>query len=98
MRAKVRPLNVRGKPLFAKDAARQELYAGTLKVMENRLHRLGRTVTTATLCPHTADIPHPMLELYDVTLLWLEDQRLRLRGFEDLDGVQFAQTWDIEVD
>lgn len=97
MQAKVRLLHLHGKPLFATDAARQEAYAGQLRVVENRLHRLGRTVTTASLCSVSADLPQPMLELYDVSLIWLEDRRLRLRGFEDVAGVQYAQTWDVEV-
>ena len=97
MLVKVSPMHVNGKPLFAKERHKREVYTGKLKVLENRLHRLGRAVTTATLVSATADVEQPLLELYDVALLWMDDRRIRLRGFEDVDGVQFAQTWDIEV-
>ena len=30
---------------------------------------------------------------YDAVLLWADEKRLRLRGFEDIDGIQYAQTW-----
>lgn len=90
-------MNIRGQPLFTRDMARREAYAGTLRVLENRVHRLGRVVTTATLTGVAGDIPQPVLELYDVTLLWLDGKTMRMRGFEDVDGTQFAQAWDIEV-
>jgi hypothetical protein len=29
-------------------------------------------------------------------LLWADEKRMRMRGFEDIDGVQYGQTWEIE--
>ena len=49
MQVIVNKLNSNGKPLFEKDPGRQSEYAGKLKVQENRVHRLGRAVITATL-------------------------------------------------
>ena len=97
MRVKVSPMHVLGRPLFAHERREREVYVGELKVLENRLHRLGRAVTTATLASVTADTAPPLLELYDVALLWVDEHRIRLRGFEDAGGVQFAQVWDIEL-
>ena len=97
MRVKVSPLNVLGKPLFKRERDKREVYAGKLKVLENREHRLGRAVTVARVVSTTDNTEAPLLELYDVALLWLEDTKVRLRGFEDVDGVQYAQTWDVEV-
>jgi hypothetical protein len=37
------------------------------------------------------------LELFDATLIWAHEGRIRLRGFEVLGKTQFAQTWDVEI-
>ena len=97
MRVKVRPINLKGRPQFSKERQRRELYVGELKVQENRLHQLGRVVTTASIVNVTDNATVTMLELFDVVLLWAEDNRMRLRGFETIDDVQYAQTWDVEV-
>ena len=36
-------------------------------------------------------------ELSDVRLVWAEDNKLRLTGFEEVDGAADAQTWVVET-
>jgi hypothetical protein len=97
MQVKVRPLNYQGRPLFKDELKLRDAYAGTIKVMENRVHRLGRVVTTATFTGRQGDVDTVTLTLRDVNLLWMDKRKLRLRGFEDIDGVEYGQTWDIEI-
>lgn len=96
MRVKVQPVNVNGKPMFKSERDKREIYVGELKVHENRLHSLGRAVVSAQVIDTLNGTATPVLEIYDVTLLWAEAQRLRLRGFEIQHEVQYAQTWDVE--
>lgn len=97
MRVKVRPINVAGRPLFARERERRDVFAGELEVMENRVHPLGRVVTTARVVDIVDNAESTVLELYDVTLLWIDRTQMRLRGFEDIEGVQYGQTWDVEI-
>lgn len=97
MRVKVRPINVAGQPLFARERERRDVFAGELKVMENRIHPLGRVVTTARVIDTVDNVESALIELYDVTLLWIDGKQMRLRGFEDIEGVQYGQTWDVEI-
>jgi hypothetical protein len=96
MQVIVNKLNSNGKPLFEKDPARQSEYAGNLKVQENRVHRMGRVVITATLTNAIDTNASTILELYDAVLLWADGKKMRMRGFEqDGDGVQYGQTWEV---
>lgn len=97
MRVKVRLLNYHGRPLLKDERARAEEFTGILTVCENRQHRFGRVVLTATLASQTAETSVPILELHDVILLWIDERNMRLRGFEMHDLVEYAQTWAIEV-
>ncbi len=60
-------------------------------------HPLGRVVTTAHVIDTVDNIESTLIELYDVTLLWIDGKQMRLRGFEDVEGVQYGQTWDVEL-
>lgn len=98
MRVEVRPMNQRGKPLPRAEYKSQAPSLGKLTLSENRLHAHGRAVISATLTSLADGLASPVLpELYDAQVLWLMNANMRIRGFEDLDGVQYAQTWDIEV-
>jgi hypothetical protein len=97
MRVKVRLLNYQGRPLFKEERERSEEFAGILAVREDRQTRFGRVVLTATLTSQTGESTAPILELYDVMLLWVEDGGMRLRGFEIQDVVEYGQTWSIKV-
>jgi hypothetical protein len=96
MHVKVRKINSMGKPLFSGDPTRQAVFPGKLKVMENRIHALGRVVVTASIIDTIDANAATLIELYDAVLLWADEKRMRMRGFEDIDGIQYGQTWEIE--
>jgi hypothetical protein len=97
MQVQVRKLNSNGKPLFKDAPERQSVFAGRLKVVENRIHKQGRVVITASVID-TIDVNASILiELYDAVLLWADGKKMRMRGFEDIDNVQYGQTWEIEI-
>lgn len=98
MRVEIRPINLRGKAL--KKAERDALapVCGKLKVFENRLHALGRTLLCARVLSVSDGLETDLLpELLDAQLLWLDDKAIRLRGVEQVDGTSYGQTWDIKV-
>jgi hypothetical protein len=97
MHVQVRPINVKGRPLFTKERLRSQAYIGELKVHETRLDRFGRGVTTAAVISVIDNIPATVLEIHDAALLSLEKGKMRIRGFEEIKGVQFAQVWDVEI-
>ena len=97
LQVRVRPLAYQGRALFKDELSKRDAFDGALKVVENRLHRLGRVVTTATLTGHHNEADVVLLSLHDVVLLWMDRRKMRIRGFEDVDGVEYAQTWDIEI-
>jgi hypothetical protein len=97
MRVQVRRLNSNGKPLFKDEPARQSVYSGNLKVVENRIHKQGRVVITASVIDAIDANAAILIELYDAVLLWADGKKMRMRGFEDIDNVQYGQTWEIEV-
>jgi hypothetical protein len=97
MQVTVKKLNCNGKPLFSEDARRQSTFPGKLKVVENRLHKLGRVVITASLVDPIDSNGSTTIQLHDAVLLWADEKKMRMRGFEeDTQGVQYGQTWEIE--
>ena len=54
LQVRVRPLAYQGRALFKDELSKRDAYDGALNVVENRLHRLGRVVTTATRTWHHA--------------------------------------------
>ena len=98
MQAEVRRINRQGKLLRKSEWSKAPPCRGTLQVFENRLHSFGRVVMCATLKSRTDGTETLLLpELLDVELIWLSGKTLRLRGIEQIDGVLFGQTWDVEV-
>lgn len=97
MKVKVRPINVNGRPEFKKQRERREVYAGELKVHEDRLPDLGRSTTTARVVSMVDSVESTLLQIHDAVLLWVDKDLMRIRGFEDVDGVQFSQTWEVEL-
>ena len=57
----------------------------------------GRSVLTARITDLVDNTETILLELYDVVLLWAHEKKMRMRGFEIIKGVQFAQSWDVEL-
>lgn len=97
MKVKVRPINVNGRIEFKKQRERREVYAGNLRVFEDRMHKVGRVVTVARVVSTVDSAESTLLEMYDATLLWAEGGQMRLRGFEEVGDVEYGQTWDVEV-
>jgi hypothetical protein len=98
MRVDVRPINICGRPLPKSQRTKQPASQGKLRIGENRLHELGRVVLCATLTDTSDGLETPLLpELMDVQVIWVEDSSMRLRGTEKVEGVHYAQTWDITV-
>lgn len=98
MRAEIRPINVRGKSLPKAIRLKESAYSGKLRIFENRIHAFGRVVTCATLTNPKDGLDGLVLpELVDVEIIWLDDNGMRLRGLELVDGVQYGQTWEIKV-
>ena len=98
MRAEIRPINHRGKPLAKSLRMKQPPSSGELRIFENRMHAFGRVVLCATLTSATDGIETEQLpELVDAQVIWLDDRQMRIRGVELVEGILFAQTWDIRV-
>jgi hypothetical protein len=97
MRVQVRPINVNGSPQFRTERERRSVFAGELQVTEERRDEFGRHVLIARVID-TIDPARPsVLELFDASLIWAHEARLRLRGFEVVGKTQYAQTWDVEI-
>ena len=98
MNVEVQPIYERGKGVRTKERASKSLFRGTLQVREERVHELGRNTTIAALLSNTDGKKGPLLPaLHDASLLYVSGSQLRLRGFELVEDVQYAQTWDVKV-
>ncbi len=98
MQAEVRTLYHCGKFLTKKERDKEPPCRGKLQVIEDRFHPLNRVVTRAQLTSVTDGINSPLLpELLDVRIAWLEGKAIHLRGIEDIDGVMYAQEWEVRV-
>lgn len=98
MRVEVRPINECGRPLPTAQRRKQAGNQGKLQIAENRLHAQGRVVLCATLTHATDGLGTLLLpELTDAQVIWVEDNRMRVRGIEQVEGTLYAQTWDITV-
>jgi hypothetical protein len=98
MRVEIRPIYYFGKALPKAQRLKEPAHRGKLSIVENRIHAHGRVVTCAKLTSATDGIATMLLpELTDVHILWLDGDQIRLRGNEQIDGVEFAQTWDVKV-
>ena len=99
MKVEVQPIYERGRGVRAKQrAAKVAVYRGTLQVREERVHELGRNTTIASVLSTTDGKNAPVLPaLHDASLLYVSGTQLGLRGFELVEDVQYAQTWDVKV-
>jgi hypothetical protein len=97
MRANVKPINVKGYPLFTKERTAGAGVQGELRVLQVREEAFGRALLTARITDLTDNTETILLELYDVALLSVDNKKMRMRGFEVVNGFQFAQSWDVEL-
>lgn len=98
MKVEVQQVTERGRSISARERALRPSYRGRLRIQEARNHALGRTVVMAELLS-LVDGPDSILvpALHDACVLSLANGRMRVRGFELVEGAQYAQTWDVRV-
>lgn len=73
-------------------------YTGAFTLREARSSDLGRTSLVVNLHSSNDAANEPVLPpLHDATVIHAEGGRMRVRGFELLDGIQLGQTWDVKV-
>jgi hypothetical protein len=98
MRVKVKLLQHKGRALKRPELLDVPPFEGVLKVNEARDYDLSRAVVRARLIQATSGLQTDVLpELSDVRLVWAEDNKLRLTGFEEVDGAAYARTWVVET-
>lgn len=98
MKVKVRPLQSKGRMLPRHLAVEQPPRIGALRVSEERDHELSRPVLRARLLDASGGTESDLLpDLSDAKLLWADNNRLRLSGFERVDEANYAQTWEVEM-
>lgn len=97
MRVTVRRLRHLGKILPASIGGEPPVH-GELHVKAERDPELGRGVVRARVLDISKGTRTDVLpDLSDVQLLWAENGKLRLSGFERVEDASFAQTWAIEM-
>lgn len=97
MRVKVRPLRKEGR-LLTSQTPKAPSFAGILSVGETRDHASGRTFARAKLTGISDGASSDVLpELLDARLLWAQESKLRVAGFERIGDAEYAQTWAVEV-
>ena len=98
MKVEVQLVNERGRGILAKDRHAMQKYRGVLQIHETRNQGLGRICVTAHLVSATdATEAHLLPPLHDAAVLFVRNDKLRVRGFELMDGTQYWQTWDVKV-
>lgn len=99
MRATVRPINVKGRPLRTGERKASKEFVGTLRFREERSNQLGRAFVQAELVsPIDGQQGQVLPPLVDARVLYLHGRKLRVTGMEVVEDLQFYQTWDVEVD
>lgn len=88
----------KGRSISAAGRTRLPKYKGKLRIQEARISSLGRMATVANLVSVTDGCEGALLPvLHDVAVIWVENEGMRIRGFEIVEGAQYAQTWDLKV-
>jgi hypothetical protein len=95
MKVEVQLLSDKGRLVPAAMRRSMRKFTGSLAINEVRDTQLGRSVTVANLLGTDADKMLP--QLHDAVVLCVENGRMRIRGFEVLEGTQTGQTWDVKV-
>lgn len=98
MKVEVQPIYEQGRSARAAERASQRKYRGLLLLREERLHALGRITTVATLLSEVDGADTPVLPaLHDASVLSIDGSRVRIRGFELVDNIEYGQVWDVKV-
>lgn len=95
MKVSVIRTRVRGVLLPKREWSRESTYDGDLAIAVTRDNRLNRLSKTARLVRDGDTLP--ALELMDVNLEWVNEERLVLTGFESYNEsgqvIDYAQSW-----
>lgn len=98
MKVEVQLINEKGRSTPANERARMPKYRGRLRIREARSPAFGRIVTMTDLLSVTGRTDETLLPtLHDASVIFLSDGKMRIRGFEVIDGTQYGQTWDLKV-
>lgn len=98
MRVSVNPIFEMGRPVPAAKRKAPPESRGLLKFLERRIHALGRITKTANVVTMVDGMEQPVVpELVDAELIWVDDQKMRIRGLEVVEGVTYGQTWEVTV-
>ncbi len=98
MRVEAQLINDKGRSIDARDRVHMPKYRGQLRIREARSQAMGRIVTVADLISTTDGTDATLIpSLHDASVIFLESGKMRLRGFEVIDGAQYGQTWDVKV-
>lgn len=98
MKVEVQPIYEQGKSASAAERAAASKYRGQLCLREERIHALGRTTTVAALISEVSGTEESVLPvLHDANVLSIDGSRVRIRGFELVGNVEYAQVWDVKV-
>lgn len=98
MKVEVQLLSAKGRAVPRSMHRSLRRYTGVFTLREARSTELGRASLVASLHSGTDAPSEPLLPLlHDAMVLHVEGGRLRVRGFEFLEGVQLGQTWDVRV-
>ncbi|MFG6463725.1 hypothetical protein ACG04Q_19280 [Roseateles sp. DXS20W] len=97
MRATVRPINVRGRPLRSSERKATQEYVGVIRMREERNNQLGRAFVQAELVSAIDGQQGQVLPpLIDARVLYWKGKNLRVTGMEVVEDLQYYQTWDVE--
>lgn len=98
MKVEVKLLSDKGRAVPKAMMPARQRFTGAFSLLEVRSKELGRSCFMANLLPTSENGQDPVLPpLHDATLIHAEAGRMRVRGFEFLDGMQVGQTWDVKV-
>ncbi|MDO8772053.1 MAG: hypothetical protein Q7K57_25770 [Burkholderiaceae bacterium] len=88
----------KGRGITSKIRTGMTKYRGNLRIREGRVQELGRIATIADLTSTTDGADSPVLpSLHDANVIFIDSGNMRIRGFEVIEGTQYAQTWDLKV-
>lgn len=98
MKVEIQLVNEKGCAIPTRQRSAMPKYRGVLHMREARVQSLGRIVATAELLSGTDKTKQLLIPaLLDADVLFLQNNQMRIRGFELVNGVQYGQTWDVRV-
>jgi len=99
MKVEIQQINELGRALFTSERkSKAPKHQGELLLQEERVDYLGRSALVAALQDTRGGLREPIVpRLLDAQVIWVNDDRLRIRGWELVEDVQYNQCWDVKV-